>query len=100
MSEDHAIHFKGYLNTLLSLLVLTAVTVLVAQFDFGIMNIVVAMFIATIKGVLVLLFFMHLKYDDHIYSVILFSGVFFVVILFLLSKIDIITRVQESIFIP
>ena len=53
------------------------------------------MLIASLKGALVLLYFMHLKYDDKLYWVAFGSSVFFVLLFFLLCKIDIITRIQE-----
>lgn len=94
--DNHTVSFKTYLNILLALLFLTAVTVAVAQIDFGWFNAFIAMLIATIKGALVLLYFMHLKYDDDkFYWVIFGSGVFMVILLFILSKVDIATRVLE-----
>ena len=95
MSENHIVPFKTYLSVLVALLFLTVITVAVAQVDFGAWNALIAMFIASVKGALVLLYFMHLKYDDKLYWVIFGSGVFFVILLFLLTKIDIITRVLE-----
>jgi cytochrome c oxidase subunit 4 len=48
------------------LLVLTVITVAIAQFDFGNLNLVVAMVVASVKAALVALFFMHLKYENPI----------------------------------
>jgi cytochrome c oxidase subunit 4 len=45
------------------LLVLTGLTVAVAEVDFGPWNLAIAMTIATIKVVLVAAFFMHLRYE-------------------------------------
>ena len=95
MSEHHTVPFKIYLSVLITLLFLTVITVAVAQIDFGAWNTFIAMLIASVKGALVLLYFMHLKYEDKFYWVIFGSGVFFVVLLFFLTKIDIITRVLE-----
>lgn len=60
----HIIPYRIYVTVLLVLLVLTVVTVAVSRIDFGVLNIVVAMVIASIKAGLVGLFFMHLKYED------------------------------------
>ena len=96
MSDNHhTVSWKIYLNVLAVLLCLTAVTVAAAQMDFGAFNGLIAMLIASIKGALVLLYFMHLKYEDRIYPVVFGSGVFFVIILFLLIKVDMATRVLE-----
>ena len=96
MSKDHIVPFKTYFLVLISLLVLTVITVGVAQIDFGALNAFFAMLIATIKAGLVLLYFMHLKYDDKIYGLIFGTAVFIVAILFLFSKLDILTRFTQN----
>ena len=79
------------------LLLGTIITVGVAQIDFGPWNTVIAMFVATVKASFVLLYFMHLKYDNAMNRVIFGSGFFFLLILFSFSIIDIITRVKPLI---
>ena len=97
MSLEHSgLSFKTYLFVLMSLFVLTVLTVAVAQVDFGILNAVVAMFIACIKGSLVLMYFMNLKYEDRIYTMIFATAVFFVFLLYAFSKLDLITRILQN----
>lgn len=62
----HIVPRSVYLGILIALLVLTVITVAVSRFDFGSMNLVVAMVVASIKAALVALFFMHLKYENPI----------------------------------
>lgn len=93
MSGNHIIGFKTYLSVLISLLILTVLTVGVAQIDFGFLNAFFAMGIATVKAGLVLLYFMHLRYDDKVYGLIFLLAVFFVILLLVFAKFDIITRV-------
>lgn len=59
-----------------ALLVLTVVTVLAAKVDFGsrTLNLGIAMLIATVKATLVILFFMHLKYDKLFHSVLVIGA--------------------------
>ena len=85
-----------YIKVLISLLILTVLTVYVAQFDFGAFNSLVAMLIATMKAALVAAFFMHLKYDDRMLTVILLTGVFFLILMWGFSFLDIVTRVPEQ----
>ena len=94
--SNHIVPFKTYLNVILALTGLTLVTVLVSLVDFGIFNLIISMGIATFKAVLVLMYFMHLKYDDKSYLIIFLVGVFFIVIIFLFSSFDIITRTLEK----
>ena len=71
----HTATVKVLLGTGGSLLLLTLVTVAATKVDFGSnINLAIAMFIAVIKATLVVLFFMHLKYDKVFHSVIFLSG--------------------------
>jgi cytochrome c oxidase subunit 4 len=55
-----------YLAVFAGLLALTTVTVLVSYVDLGLMNVAVALLIASVKAGLVALFFMHLRGESHI----------------------------------
>lgn len=73
-------HETVYITIWGMLLVLTILTVWVSYHNFGIMNIVVAMLVATIKGSLVCLYFMHLKYDNKTNQVVFISAFVFLAI--------------------
>ncbi|MBN1910309.1 MAG: cytochrome C oxidase subunit IV family protein [Pirellulales bacterium] len=60
-----------------ALIGLTALTVGVSYFDFGGLNIFVALGVATVKAGLVALYFMHLRYDNLFNSVVFLTGVAF-----------------------
>src|SRR5271170_5442802 len=77
--EHHGLAHVAELKTLLAtggtLLVLTLVTVLATRIDFGAnINLAVAMVIAVTKATLVVLFFMHLRYDRLFHSVVFVSA--------------------------
>ncbi len=59
--STHVASQRTYIAVFLTLMVLTAVTVGVAFVDLGRINDVVAMTIASIKALVVILFFMHVK---------------------------------------
>lgn len=66
-TESHEHHGPGYKTFLLvwgALLVLTAVTVYAAEIDLGFLNVTMALTIATTKASLVTFYFMHLKYEN------------------------------------
>lgn len=90
--EGHTHHTKAYTLVWIVLLVLTAVTVYVSYFDFGEWNIFVAMIVATIKGILVCLFFMHLKYDNKMDQVVFASAFVFLAIFIGLTLSDVLER--------
>jgi cytochrome c oxidase subunit 4 len=77
--DDHGLAHVATIKTLVatggSLLVLTLVTVLATKIDFGAnINLAIAMVIAVTKATLVVLFFMHLRYDRLFHSVIFVSA--------------------------
>lgn len=93
-SEHPIIPLKTYFLVFGSLIVLTILTVTLAQIDFGRINIAIAISIASAKAALVFLFFMHLKYDHLINRVILMSSLFFVIILGTFTAGDIWSRLS------
>lgn len=88
-SKNHSIdHKKAYLAVWLALLALTFITVEVSYHDFGVWNIAVAMGVATIKGSLVCLYFMHLRYDNRVNQVVFVSAFVFLAIFLGLTASD------------
>jgi cytochrome c oxidase subunit 4 len=63
MNAAHLVSVKVYLSVWVALLVLLAVTVGVAYVPLGRLNTPVALAIATGKAVVVMLYFMHIRYN-------------------------------------
>lgn len=77
---------KSYIAVLLILLLGTALTVAVTKVDFGshAINVAIGLLIATAKATAVGLIFMHLNHERGlIYKILLFSGIFFIALMFL-----------------
>ena len=85
-TEHHGVHHVSPLWQLIAvfatLVFLTIITVSVTHFDFGRLNVWIALLIACVKALLVMTFFMHLKYDRP-FNIFLFYGCFLLVFLFL-----------------
>ena len=64
--EHHIVGPKIYLLILCALLVLTATTTGAAFINMGVFSPIVALGIACIKAVLVILFFMHIRYSSKV----------------------------------
>lgn len=94
MSQHHIIPLKTYLNVAIALFVLTVLTVVFHQMHLGVLAAPVAFLIAAIKASLVLLYFMHLKYDNMMNRVIFGSAFFFLILLYAFSAVDIYTRIK------
>jgi cytochrome c oxidase subunit 4 len=93
--SEHILPARLYYGIWIALLVLTATTVGVAHIDLGPWNIVVALAIASLKAVLVVLFFMHVKYtSEKMTKVVIVSAIFWLFILLALSLADYTTRLH------
>lgn len=84
----HVVPPAVLISVFAALIVLTVITVAVAQFDFGDLNIVVAIGIAAIKGSLVALYFMHMKYDRPFNALVFVVSLGFVALLIAVSLMD------------
>lgn len=90
--HHHITPLPVYLAVFGALLVLTVVTVWIAQFDFGSMTTVIAMLVATVKASLVALIFMHLLFDERLNLVAFGFGLIFVALFFIFTLTDVMTR--------
>jgi cytochrome c oxidase subunit IV len=91
--SEHILSSKLYVGIWITLMILTAVTAGVAFLDLGPFNTVVALCIATLKALLVVLFFMHVKYtSERMTKVVIAAGIFFLLLLLGLSLADYTTR--------
>lgn len=94
--EVHAKHelipWSLFIIVWLCLLVFTGLTVAVAGLNLQALSVPVALAIAATKALLVLMFFMHIKYEDRVF--LMFLGIAFVTIsvILLLTFADVIFR--------
>jgi cytochrome c oxidase subunit IV len=90
--HPHILPMWIYLGVFAALLVLTVITVAVAQVNLGPLNLVVAMIVATIKAALVALFFMHLLYDNKFYGMLLITALLFLAVFITITMFDTLRR--------
>lgn len=62
--NEHELKYKPYVYVWIALVILTWITVAVAEIDFGIITVFVALLIAAFKSSLVFAWFMHLKEES------------------------------------
>ncbi|RME82837.1 MAG: cytochrome-c oxidase [Planctomycetota bacterium] len=79
--EHHEVSYATYVIIWVGLLVLTCLTVAAAAVNLGKFNVVLALLIAMVKSSLVVLFFMHLRYERPLFKF------FFLICLFTLTVI-------------
>ena len=95
--DDNEIHhhispLSTYIKVFLTLMVLTILTVWVSGQDLGILNTFVAVSIAVVKGTVVVLWFMHLKYSSKITWVAAGAGFIWLAVMLSLTLSDLMSR--------
>lgn len=99
-TEEHLLHDeehggpKLYAAILAGLLVLTVITVAASRIDWGssLINVIIAMAIASVKASLVALFFMHLRWDRPMNAIIFCSSLFFLGLFLITCYTDNVSR--------
>ena len=90
---EHVVSRKTYIVVWVALMALMVLTAGLSRIDLGEWSTVVAMAIAVIKALLVILFFMHVRYEDQkITWVVIIAGFFWLGILLALSMTDYLSR--------
>jgi cytochrome c oxidase subunit 4 len=91
-SQHHVVSPLIYIIVGSALLVLTGLTVGASFLEMGIYNPIVAILIACVKAVLVVLFFMHVKYSSKLTKLTVIAGLFTFITLISMTLADYISR--------
>ena len=81
-----------YLKVYVALIALAALTTGIAFVDLGLFAAPAALVVATVKTVLVVLYFMHVRFSSPITRLFAGAGFFFLLILAVLTLGDVVTR--------
>jgi cytochrome c oxidase subunit 4 len=87
-TTGHVLSLRVYLGVFLALLGGTALTTWVARHDLGPWNDLVALAIAGTKAVLVMLFFMHVRYSSRLIWIFALAGFLWLALFFALILAD------------
>ena len=90
--SSHIVPYRTFILIWIALLILTGVTVGVAQADLGALNIWVALGIAILKSGLVVAIFMHMKYESRLFKLSLFAALAILAIFIGLNFFDVLYR--------
>lgn len=91
-AEHHVVTPRTYIIVFITLLIFTAITVGAAYVDLHIFNPIVALAIATFKAVVVILYFMHVKYQSRLIKMTVSAGFFTFLVLTTMSLSDYMSR--------
>jgi len=95
-THEHIVPPRVYVAIFAALLVLTAVTTWVAFIDLGPLNVVIMLVIAFLKASLVVLFFMHARYESQLTRVTIVGAVFWLLVLIVISASDVFIRARPE----
>jgi len=88
----HIVPVKTYALVFAALLALLALTVAAAHIEHGVLNLLVGLSIAFSKAALIVLFFMHVRYNTFVIRMAAVAGVLWLAILMTLTMSDYLTR--------
>ena len=94
--SEHIVPTRVYYSIFAVLMLCTLATVLIAFVDLGRLNTVAALTIAVFKAVLVILYFMHVKYSTRLTWAVVVGSVFWLGILLVLTMSDYLTRAWRT----
>ncbi len=94
--SEHIVSPKIYAVIFFTLMLGTSITVWAAFQNFGQLNIVIALAVATFKATLVVLYFMHARYSPKRTQLVIVCSIFWLAIMLALTLSDYTTRPQEG----
>ncbi len=95
---SHVVPMKVLVGVWAALLVLTVLTVAAIKVDLGSLNLWIAMAIATLKASLVVLYFMHMRYDRPFNAIVFVTALFFVMLFVSIAMLD--SKAYEPELVP
>jgi cytochrome c oxidase subunit 4 len=93
--SEHIVSPKIYSAIFAALMLGTGITVWAAFQNFGKLNIIIALVIATIKATLVVLYFMHARYSPKRTQLVIICSIFWLAIMLGMTLSDYDTRPHE-----
>lgn len=93
--SQHSVPLRIYYLVFATLLLLTLITVEVAFWNFGILSFHIALGIATTKALLVILYFMHVRYSSGLTGLFVGAGFIFFGIMLSFILLDLLSRTWQ-----
>ncbi|MCB8994543.1 MAG: cytochrome C oxidase subunit IV family protein [Bacteroidales bacterium] len=90
--KHHIVPYRTFLFILLALLALTSISVEVTRINLGTLTVTIALLIAAIKSSLVLSIFMHLKFDNKMYSLMAIAVILLIGVVIFITFLDYLYR--------
>ena len=91
-SSHHIVPYRVYLVILAVLVAMTGISVAVTQIDLGALTTAIALLLATVKSTLVLIYFMHLKFDNRMFSIMATGVILMIGVVIFVTFLDYLFR--------
>ncbi len=90
--KPHIIPYKTFLVVLLALLAFTFISIGVTSYNLGPLTVLIALLLATFKTILVLTYFMHLKYDVKMFGILVAAVLALIAVVIFITFLDYLFR--------
>ena len=90
--KNHIIPYKTFLFVLAGLICLTLTSVGVTQISLGTLTVGLALIIAAVKSTFVLRIFMHLKFDNKMFSIVVIAVSLLIALVIFITLLDYLYR--------
>ena len=91
-AASHIVSARANVIVWVALIILTGITVLVAEVDIGRPGILINILIASIKAGLIVYIFMHMKYESLVLKLMLLMTVLTLTVIIILTFLDVLYR--------
>ena len=90
--KTHIVPYRTFILVLLALLVFTFTSIGVTSYNLGPYSVLAALLLATAKTILVLTFFMHLKWDVKMFTILVVAVLALIGVVIFITLLDYLTR--------
>jgi cytochrome c oxidase subunit 4 len=90
--KNHIVPYRTFLLVLLALLAFTFISIGVTSYDLGPVTVLTALVLATFKTILVLTYFMHLKYDVKMFGILVAAVLALIGVVIFITFLDYLFR--------
>ena len=91
-NQPHIVKYRTYIFVLLALLTFTGLSILVTSVELGPIAVGAALIFSSFKSTFVLRYFMHLKFDKPVYTIMVFVTLFIFLSVLIITLLDYLYR--------
>lgn len=90
--KDHIVPYSTFLFVLAVLIFLTFISVAVTKIHLGTLTVLIALLIAAVKSAFVLWIFMHLKFENKIFTIMVLAVIVLIAVVIFITLLDYLYR--------